>query len=147
VKDKIVIFASYDQGPEFEKKLEKVNYLKETGINVDLFHLLRLTNSFGLPDAYVDRLIVNNIKAAIQLFEPNVLAFHNGITINLKKKEFVNAIGIIKDLNPGMTYLMECLNCPEKSSNFRDDPVFLGWCELNFEKDHILYDVIWKSKI
>lgn len=147
MKDTVVIFGSYNKGPEFEEKIEKVKKLKQEGINANLFYLLKLTSDDDLPKINVDFLMISNIKNAINLFKPDVLAFHNGLTLSLRKQEFIRAIISTRRDNIGMVYLLEHLNSPERSYVFKDDPDFLKWCELNFEKEHILYDVIWKPKI
>ena len=146
MKDTVAIFSSYNKGPEFEEKTENVKKLKQQGINANLFYLLELTSGDKLPKINVDFLMISNIKNAINLFKPNILAFHNGLTISLRKQEFIKAINSTRRYDPSMIYLVEHLNCPEKSHVFRDDPDFLKWCELNFENHHTLYDVIWKPK-
>jgi hypothetical protein len=147
MKDTVVIFSSYNKSPEFEEKMENVKKLKLEGINANLFYLLKLTSDDKLPKINVDSLIISNIQNAINLFKPNILAFHNGLTISLRKQEFIKAINSTRRCNFGMIYLIEYLNCPERSSVFRNDPDFLKWCKSNFEKEHTLCNVIWKSKI
>lgn len=146
MKDTIVIFGSYDKGPEFEEKKAKVDKLNQEGIDANLFYLLGLTADDKLPEYHVDVLMVTNISKAIEKYHPTILAFHNGLTIRLRKKEFMIAIRTIRFKYPPLKLLLEHLNRPDKSYAFKDDPNFLTWCRQNFENDHQLYDIIWKPK-
>jgi hypothetical protein len=146
MNDTIVIFGSYNKGPEFEEKQTKVDKLKQEGIDAHLFYLLELTGDDKLPEYNVDVLMITNISKGIENFNPTILAFHNGLTIRLRKKEFMIAIRTIRFKHPKLKLLIEHLNRPDKSYAFKDDPNFLTWCRQNFENDHQLYDIIWKPK-
>ncbi|MEK6153153.1 hypothetical protein WIW50_07835 [Flavobacteriaceae bacterium 3-367] len=147
MEDRIVLFGSYNKGPEYEKKMEKVEQLRSNGHKVDLYYLLALTADDALPKRDVDRLMIANIKRAIAMFNPNILAFHNGLTLQLKMHDFVRAMEQIKKLHADLIYLLEYLNQPEKSYVFRQDAGFLKWCKTRFEQEHDLYDILWKPKI
>lgn len=147
MEDRIVLFGSYDKGPEYEKKLEKVEALKGQGLQVHLHYLLALTADDALPKRDVDRLMIANINRAITVFEPNILAFHNGLTLNLKMKDFVRAMEQIRKSHPDLICLLEYLNQPQKSYVFRQDAGFLKWCKTRFEQEHYLYELLWKPKI
>jgi hypothetical protein len=139
--------SNYHGGEEFALKTDQVKKLREEGVNINLYYLLTLINNNGcnqLPKENVDRIITCNIKYAIEIFNPNILAFHNGITISHNNQEFICAINTIKKCHSEMTCLIENLDRPEENYVFAKKTNFLEWCKLNFEEEHILYDIIWK---
>ncbi|WP_020603200.1 hypothetical protein [Spirosoma spitsbergense] len=145
--DRIVILASYNTGPEYEEKQQKAKELNKEGLNVNLFHLLTLTWDDKLPNDNVELRMITNLEKCMQYFNPSILAIHNGLTINLKKDEFVGAIEKFKRKYPSILLLLEYMNKPEKSSNFKNIYGFQEWSEEYFLRDHPLYDIIWKPKI
>ena len=146
MNEKIVIFGSYNKGPEYEEKLSKVDELRIKGLDIHLFYLLALTYDDRLPEQFADQLITKNIEVAISRFQPTVLAFHNGLTLNLRNEEFKTAIEKVKPKYPELKFLIEHLNNPDMGSNFKQKQGFLGWCQENFISTHELYDILWKRK-
>ncbi len=142
--ESIVIFGSYNKGPEYMDKMEKVKELRAQGLNVSLYYLLALTPDDNLPDRFVHYLIEKNIEKAIKLFNPTVLAFHNGLTLMMKNSEFKMAIEKIRPRYPDMKFLLEHLNQPDKGYNFKQNYGFLPWCQRHFIDEHELYSVLWK---
>ena len=147
MENSLVIFGSYEKGPEYEEKRANVEKLVTEGLDAHLFYLLELDENNALPKTKVKEQMVKNVERAIELFHPAILAFHNGLTIQLRKADFIAAINSIKTSHNDFIFLLENINHPEKSYALKSDPNFQHWCSQNFENSHQLYDIIWKPKI
>ncbi len=146
MNEAIVVFASYNKGPELEEKRKHIRNLAGLGIDAHLAYLLELTRDGALPKTNVEYDMISNIKEAIHLYKPQVLAFHLGLTIYLRTQEFMDAINSIKKSNGHLTYLLENINHPDTNNIFKKDPDFFEWCNRNFETEHNLYNILWSPK-
>lgn len=81
-KLKILLFASYPEGTEFEEKNAKIERLKKQGYDINIAYLVTLQDygrGLELPiEAIAERQIKWNIRNAIEKHNPNLVAFHSG---------------------------------------------------------------------
>lgn len=143
-KLKILLFASYPEGTEFEEKNSKIERLKKQGYDINIAYLVTLQDygrGLQLPiEAFAERQIKWNIRNAIEKYNPNLVAFHSGTAF----REFWEIVKFyIWDIY--IRYKWIKILIEDYDTEFLPISRFEGLDRMDkvIEKNHELYQILW----